>query len=687
MQAATYARPRTTRISMLLGLMIVAIIGAGCEKAPRPPGESRPFPGYTLIQQLTFRTTDLVDMEGRTVHRWTSRHPLAAGARLLPNGDLIRSGFFEKGTFAGFAPGLSGIIERFDWDGNLLWSFTYSEPRKTIHHDLEVLPNGNILLTGIELKDKEQQLDAGRDPARMRGDTIWIDYLIEIKPSGRSGGEVVWQWNAWDHLVQDYDPARKNYGVVSEHPELIDVNFIETRVPISGSRMQLVQSIGYVAGQKAGLPTAPPMPDWTHVNAISYNASLDQILLTVRSLGEVWVIDHSTTTAQAAGRAGGRSGKGGGLLYRWGNPQAYQCGKPSDQKLFGPHDAQWIAPGLPGAGNVLIFNNGDGRRDGNYSSIEEIEPPVSSDGSYKIADGKAQAPATALWSYVAEPKNSFCSLFLSGVQRLPNGNTLICSGSEGNVFEVDPAGRTLWRYTTNAKMNSSSSPGGIHPNLQLPAGPSGLPRPPGGPGEGPFPHFPLISVLDTNGDGVIDEDELAQAAASLKKLDANADGRIAIEECLPIPNGGHEGIPGPDGPPSGVGGPPGGPGGPPGGPPPLPPIFTALDTNGDLALDSEELARATSSLKKCDMNKDGKITIDESMLHGPMGSGLPQGPGGVLPGLPGGPKPGPGGPPTPVDPDAPISGGGAGPGLFRAVRFGVDYPPFKGRTLTPLPER
>ena len=98
--------------------------------------------------------------------------------------------------------------------------------------------------------------------------------------------------------------------------------------------------------------------DWTHFNSVDYNPELDQIVVSPREFGELWVIDRSTTIEEAAGRTGGNSGKGGSLLYRWGNPAAYKSGSRADQKLFYQHDPKWIPPGLPGAGNILVFNNG-----------------------------------------------------------------------------------------------------------------------------------------------------------------------------------------------------------------------------------------------------------------------------------------------------------------------------------------
>ncbi len=424
----------------------LAALPCGCNRAPIAGGPAGPSPGYTLFQQLLARNTDLLDMEGRVVHRWKSTAGLAGGARLFPNGDLVRAVRAENSPFTMAAPGTTGMVERLDWDGRRVWSFVHAERSRVLHHDIEVLPNGNFLMIGVEVKSKADALAAGRDPARMRGDTLCVDYLIEVAPSGNSGGKIVWQWSMWDHLVQDHDATRRNYGEVSEHPELLDVNFIETPSPLTGSRLRALQSVGYVAGGSKGAPGEPPSPDWTHANSIAYNAERDQIMITLRNLGEIWVIDHSTSTAEAAGHSGGRYGRGGDVLYRWGNPQAYQRGKPSDQKLFGPHNAHWIPAGLPGAGNVLIFNNGEGRRDGEHSSIEEIRIPSASDGSFKMEAGKPHGPEAPVWRYVSEVKADFYSSFLSGVQRLGNGNTLVCSGMQRKIFEVDPAGRIVWSH-------------------------------------------------------------------------------------------------------------------------------------------------------------------------------------------------------------------------------------------------
>ena len=122
------------------------------------------------------------------------------------------------------------------------------------------------------------------------------------------------------------------------------------------------------------------------MNSIDYNPELDQIMVCSRSLNEFWILYHSTTTAEARGHAGGKYGRGGDLLYRWGNPMAYRRGQPEDRMLYSPHDAHWIPKGLPGAGNILIFNNGVADTDQNFSSIDEISLPLKADGTYHLTD-------------------------------------------------------------------------------------------------------------------------------------------------------------------------------------------------------------------------------------------------------------------------------------------------------------
>lgn len=179
------------------------------------------------------------------------------------------------------------------------------------------------------------------------------------------------------------------------------------------------------------------------MNSIAYNLGLDQVMVSVRGNSEIWIIDHSTTTEQSAGHTGGKYGRGGDLIYRWGNPSQYGTGTQQNEMLFQQHDAVWIDATCPGAGDILIFNNGVAR---GYSTVDEITPSVDKPHGYEQSAGSAYGPTNLTWTYRANPPTSFFSYEISGAQRLPNGDTLICSGVDGTLFEVTSDGEMVWKY-------------------------------------------------------------------------------------------------------------------------------------------------------------------------------------------------------------------------------------------------
>ncbi|HSQ58252.1 MAG TPA: aryl-sulfate sulfotransferase, partial [Gemmata sp.] len=402
--------------------------------------------GYTLMAPANSTTTYLIDLDGRVVKTWQSDCKPGHSAYLLENGHLLRPGTLVNPPFHVFG-GAAGRIQEFSWDGELLWDFTYADDMHLGHHDICRLPNGNVLLLVWEQKTREEAIAAGRRPETVNRAGLAADTVVEIKPTGKTTGEVVWEWHAWDHLVQDFEKTKDHFGDVGKHPQRIDLNFgdstIAAMVP-KPDEVEKLQAIGLVGGvdRKPG----PVSVDWLHFNAVAYNPELDQVMLSVHQFSEFWVIDHSTTKQEAAGETGGKSGKGGGLLYRWGNPRAYRAGSVKDQKLFNQHNAQWIAKGLPGAGHILVFNNGPRRPGGPYSSADEIVPPVDAAGHYAYTAGEPYGPAAPMWSYSAPNKKDFYSSFISGAHRLPNGNTFICSGANGTLFEVTEKKEVVWKY-------------------------------------------------------------------------------------------------------------------------------------------------------------------------------------------------------------------------------------------------
>ncbi|MDG2139097.1 MAG: aryl-sulfate sulfotransferase [Flavobacteriales bacterium] len=379
--------------------------------------DSGSIDGYTLFSPNEY--TYLIDNCGKLVHSWQSSYMPGNSAYLLENGDLLRTCRTTSSVFSG--GGIGGRVERYDWDDNLLWSYDFSDNNYHQHHDIELMPNGNILVLCWERKLLIDAILAGRDPSTLVDNELWPTYIIEAEPQGSNGINIVWEWYFWDHLVQDFDPSKLNYGTVENHPELLDINFYGNN------------------GKK----------DWLHCNSIDYNADLDQIVISSRKLSELYIIDHSTTTSQAASHNGGIYGQGGDILYRWGNPIAYNNGTSADQQLFGQHDIQWIPNDLEDGGKLIVFNNGMNR---GYSSVDVILPPIDVNNNYYLSNN-VFGPSFPDWTYTAPNPTDFYASYISGVQRLPNGNTLICDGAHGIFFEIDSTENIVWNYVNPISSN------------------------------------------------------------------------------------------------------------------------------------------------------------------------------------------------------------------------------------------
>lgn len=367
--------------------------------------------GYVLFAPIGSNTTYLIDKCGKQVKTWASNYKPGQSCYLLENGTLLRPGNTNNVTFN--VGGKGGVIEKIDWNGNVTWSYTISDATKCQHHDVKILPNGNVLVIAWESKTNAEAIAKGRNPSLVPA-TVWSEQILEIQPVGATGGNVVWEWHLWDHLVQDYDVTKPNYGAVASSSKLININY----------------------------NASATNSDWIHLNSIDYNEALDQIVLSSHSFNEVWIIDHSTTTAQAASHSGGNSGNGGDLLYRWGNPLAYKTGTTT--QLFGQHNAYWIETGMPYANQIMIFNNGNGRSGGNYSTVEIINPPVN---GYNYTNTLPFLPSTTSWNYNYGNTNNVYAQNISGAQQLSNGNVLFCNGPVGTFVEVNSVGTEVWKYT------------------------------------------------------------------------------------------------------------------------------------------------------------------------------------------------------------------------------------------------
>ncbi len=392
-------------------------------------------PGYNLHYPHNQGNAYLLDNCGQIVHVWEedSFKP-GNGVYLDTNGDLyVCKGNGSASNAYIHAGGGGEKLEVRDWDNNLLWEYTINDSLKRMHHDIALNTNtGGVFIIAWELKTEAESIQAGRDTSQLADGELWPDYIVEVEPDGAGGGSIVWEWHAWDHLIQDYDPTKDNYGVVADHPELIDINY-------------------------AGGPA-----DWMHSNALAYNPFLDHLILNVPTFNEFWIINHNTTTAQAAGPQGD-------LMFRWGNPETYGAGDSTDQKLYYQHDAHWVdVPlGHPDFGKIAIFNNRVGE---DFSSVHLLRPDYDFYSDSYLMSGGTFLPTDFDWSYTRPVPQDMWSTGLSSVQRLVNGNTLIAVGRFGYSYEITPDEDIVWEYVNpmiGGVVVSQGSTLAINNNLQF----------------------------------------------------------------------------------------------------------------------------------------------------------------------------------------------------------------------------
>ena len=346
------------------------------------------FVGYTLFTHLpgagapeagvTPDRVDLLDMMGHPVHSWKIPYP-AWHPRLQPNGNLVvmvkctrqPEGYPDFSEYP--MGGSTGMLMELDWNSNIL--FEYLDP--TMHHDFRKLENGNYIYLGREKvpTDLAKKVRGGQKGTEHKDGTMFCDYFREINASG----QTVWEWHGMDHFDPDID------------------------------------IIGPIHFRK----------EWSHINDVDVMPD-GNILSDCRYTDGAFIIDRGS----------------GDIIWRWGNvayldPESGQieCRDVTDPKTMGgPHDAHIIADGLPGAGHMLIYDNGQYV----YSS-QALE--------VNIQTGEVVWGSNAdsgIDEYV-KGRGHF-SPFISGADRMPNGNTLICCGAHGLIFEMTPQRETVWQF-------------------------------------------------------------------------------------------------------------------------------------------------------------------------------------------------------------------------------------------------
>ncbi|MAV64689.1 MAG: hypothetical protein CMG00_05815 [Candidatus Marinimicrobia bacterium] len=324
--------------------------------------------------------------------------------------------------------GVGGQISIYDWNGTLLWNYVIAGRLNEItnnnrfqhHHDIEPLPNGNILVIAWEELYQSEWSNFGF--STIQNGIVWSTAILELKPNLETGQtEIVWEWYIKDHLVQNVNPSLDNYAEnISDHPELMNPN---------------INTIGGGFGGGS---------DWMHINAIDYNEDLDQIILSSRFMDEIYIIDHSTTTEEAASHSGGNSNKGGDFLYRWGKPENYGRGNESNHLLGDQHSINWIDKNIENGGGNLICYVNQLPTNPSRAAVVEFIPPLMDDGNYYIEDGEPWGPNDYEWIVTATGQNpNFTSSMQGGAFRLPNGNTLISDCDSATIYETDEDGNFI----------------------------------------------------------------------------------------------------------------------------------------------------------------------------------------------------------------------------------------------------
>lgn len=393
--------------------------------------------GYTLIYPHNQPHARLIDACGEVVHQWTNdslRRP-GNSAYLTPMGNLVWA--HRPANFQGdpiWAGGGGAVIEGRTWDNGVQWNYALNDSTGRLHHDFALTNTGTVLAIAWERIDSITAVEAGRNPELLEDGELWSERIIELMPNESGGADVIWEWRVWDHLVQDFDSTKANFGDPAFAPERVDLNF--------------------------GTPSSAA-PDWLHINSIDYNPALGHILLSVPTFDELWIIDKAAPE--------------NGLIWRWGNPEAYASGTSEDQRLHYQHAGRWLdAPyhqGSPDFGKIAVFNNRNPGATGPFSSAHLIAPELIENEettTYATNGNGTFAPVDFDWTWTAPTPTDFFSSGLSNFERLPNGNNLLLSGRTGEIFELTAAGDTAWYYRVPLQAGTTVAQGtelGMNDNL------------------------------------------------------------------------------------------------------------------------------------------------------------------------------------------------------------------------------
>lgn len=346
-----------------------------------------------LVNDAVNNRVYLMNKDSKILHEWNLKTAIGNDCVLLDTGKLLA--LVEANspdiTFGGFA----GNLQLVNPDNSIEWEYKISNENMISHHDVEMLPNGNVIILVWMKKTGEEAIQEG---FKFNYD-IYPESVFELDPSKM---EIVWEWHSWDHLIQEYDESKSNFGLVSENPGKININYNPNQ---SGDIM--------------------------HANGITYDSKNDLIYLSINFFSEIWVIDHSTTKEEAKTSVGGNQNKGGDLVYRFGNPLAYN--NTAAERLF--YNQHYPNLQINEHNNtMLLFMNGNTL---GQSTVYEFNLPDK-----PLLEPNKNNEPEILWAFTHP---DLYSQKVSGAEELPNGNILITEGDYG-AWEVTRNGEIVWKF-------------------------------------------------------------------------------------------------------------------------------------------------------------------------------------------------------------------------------------------------
>ncbi len=360
--------------------------------------------GLTLFTPWYSKNTYLINNCGQVVNEW--EHEVDEG--------LSSSALDEQGNLFLLR---EDSLSMYDWEGNRILSFNGDAWEMNFHHDFTLLPNGNVIILFDEKIAIEEAFELGLDSTLYNDpqDYFIIDGFAEFDISNDDEISLVWQWHLKDHLIQNLNPLLNNFSKPEDQPHRLNINF-----------------------------NAPEhdLLDWTHFNGVDYNPMDDLLVFSSRSTSEIYIIDHSTNTSEAADSIGGSFGKGGDFLWRWGNPTQYGQ-DTSFRQTYLQHDPTWNLYGSNAQEGITIFNN-ENEEGSASSSILSVVPSKDVDGNFNVSEGRF-GPDLPAWEYVGV-EDEFFSPIMSSAQLQENGNYQSCLGRFGKFVELTTEGEIVWEY-------------------------------------------------------------------------------------------------------------------------------------------------------------------------------------------------------------------------------------------------